>query len=262
MRSVSWGAAVALAGVLLLPAQAMATSSCDGQLGTSRVLEVNPVGLQVGTQHFPQTLDLHDGEVVLTFDDGPHPGTTEQVLKALAHACVHATFFVVGQHAAEHPALLKRIIAEGHTVGHHSQTHPMTLADIPYDKAVADIERGFTADDKAAYGSAGVQPRVPFFRFPGFGSSPELLAYLSKRGIGVFGADLWAGDWNPMTPEEQLTLTMHRLDHAKRGIILFHDTRAQTAKMIPMFLAALKEKGYRVVHIVPAVGAVTASAPD
>ena len=262
MRSVSWGVLAALAGALLSPMPAMATTSCDGQLGTSRVLEVDPVGLQVGTRHFPQTLDLQDGEVVLTFDDGPHPGTTEQVLKALARACVHATFFVVGQHAAEHPALLKRIIAEGHTVGHHSQTHPMTLADIPYDKAVADIERGFTADDKAAYGSAGVQPRVPFFRFPGFGSSPELLAYLAKRGIGVFGADLWAGDWNPMTPEEQLTVTMQRLEHARRGIILFHDTRAQTAKMIPLFLAALKEKGYRVVHIVPAASAVTASAPN
>ena len=262
MGSLSRGVLAILAGALLFPTYAMATSSCDGQLGTSRILEVNPVGLQVGTQHFPQTLDLHDGEVVLTFDDGPHPGTTEQVLKTLAHSCVHATFFVVGNQAAAHPALLKRIIAEGHTVGHHSQTHPMTLADIPYDKAVADIERGFTADDKAAYGSAGVQPRVPFFRFPGFGSSPQLLEYLSKRGIGVFGADLWASDWNPMTPEEQLTLTMHRLDHARRGIILFHDTRSQTAKMIPMFLAALKEKGYRVVHIVPATGAVTASAPD
>lgn len=262
MRSLSRGALAALAGALLLPAYAMAASSCDGQIGTSRVLEVNPVGLQVGTQHFPQTLDLHDGEVVLTFDDGPHPGTTEQVLKALAHACVRATFFVVGAHAAEHPGLLKRIIAEGHTVGHHSLTHPMTLADISYDKAVAEIERGFTADDKAAYGAAGAHPRVPFFRFPGFGSSPELLEYLSKRGVGVFGADLWAGDWNPMTPEEQLTLTMHRLDHAKRGIILFHDTRSQTARMMPMFLATLKEKGYRIVHIVPAAAAVTASVPE
>ncbi|WP_428029872.1 polysaccharide deacetylase family protein [Ancylobacter sp.] len=244
-------AALPLALSLCLAAPARAAPDCAGRLGTSRVMEVDPVGLQVGTKHFPQTLDLADHEVVLTFDDGPLPGTTPAVLKALAHECVRATFFVIGRNAAAHPDLLRREIAEGHTVGHHSMTHPMTLADIPYDKAVADIEKGLKADDKAAYGAAGTRPRVPFFRFPGFGSSPELLAYLGQRGIGVFGADLWASDWNLMTPEAQLTLVMGRLDHAGRGIILFHDTREQTAKMLPAFLSALKEKGYRVVHIVP-----------
>ncbi len=75
---------------------------------------------------------------------------------------------------------MKRILAEGHTLGHHSMTHPMTLADLPFDKAVADIEHGLAADEKAAYGSAGAKPRVPFFRFPGFGSSPALLEYLGN----------------------------------------------------------------------------------
>lgn len=249
----------ALAAIIALPARA--ATSCEGRLGTSRVMEVQAAGLQVGTKHFPQTLDLAEGEVVLTFDDGPHPGTTETVLRALAKECVRATFFLVGRPAAAHPEMVRRIIAEGHTVGHHSQTHPMTLADMPFDKAVADIEKGFASVDKAAYGAAGPHPRVPFFRFPGFGSSPELLDYLAKRGVGVFGADLWAGDWNPMTPEQQLELTLARLEHERRGIILFHDTRAQTAKMIPAFLTALREKGYKVVHIVPA-GVATAAAPN
>lgn len=252
--------AVALYTLAAAPALA-APQDCTGKLGTSRVLEVNPTGLQVGTKHFPQTLDLADKEVVLTFDDGPHPGTTPAVLKALARECVHATFFTIGRNAAAHPDLVRRILAEGHTLGHHSMTHPMTLADIPYDKAVADIEKGIRADDKAAYGSAGARPRVPFFRFPGFGSTPALLDYLKQRGIGVFGADFWAGDWNPMTPEEQLHLVMARLEHEHRGIILFHDTRDQTARMLPLFLAALREKGYRVVHVVPPP-VQTAAAPQ
>ncbi|TSJ61319.1 polysaccharide deacetylase family protein [Starkeya sp. 3C] len=244
--------AIVLAVCGLAAAPALAAQDCEGRLGTSRVMEVDPTGgLQVGTKHFPQTLDLADKEVVLTFDDGPLPGTTPAVLKALARECVRATFFLVGRNAAAHPDLVRRAIAEGHTVGHHSMTHPMTLADMPFDKAVADIDRGLRADDKAAYGVAGARPPVPFFRFPGFGSSPELLDYLKGRGIGVFGADLWASDWNPMTPDEQLKLVMTRLDHAGRGIILFHDTRSQTVKMLPAFLAALKEKGYRVVHVVP-----------
>lgn len=255
-------AVLLVAGFCLWAADAYAAQpSCDGRLGTSRVMELHAAGLEVGTKHFPQTLDLADGEVVLTFDDGPHPGTTESVLRALANECVRATFFLIGRNASAHPALVRRILAQGHTVGHHSQTHPMTLADIPFDKAVADIEKGFVSVDTAAYGASGPHPRVPFFRFPGFGSSPELLKYLADRGVGVFGADLWAGDWNPMTPEQQLTLVMERLDRQRRGIILFHDTRAQTAKMIPAFLAALREKGYRVVHIVPAPMA-TAAAPN
>lgn len=260
MSALSRCTAALLLACGLSASPAFAAGSCEGRLGTSRVMEVQPAGLQVGTKHFPQTLDLAEGEVVLTFDDGPHPGTTNMVLAALARECVHATFFLVGRAAAAQPDLARRIVAEGHTVGHHSQTHPMTLADMPFDKAVADIEKGFASVEKAAYGSASPQLRVPFFRFPGFGSSPQLLDYLAKRGVGVFGADLWAGDWNPMTPDEQLRLVMERLDHQKRGIILFHDTRAQTAKMIPAFLVALREHGYRVVHIVPAP-VVTAVAP-
>ncbi|QIB32345.1 polysaccharide deacetylase family protein [Ancylobacter pratisalsi] len=258
-RSQGFRAALILASCFLSGA-VMAAPGCEGRLGTARVLEVDPHHLQVGTKQFPQTLDLADGEVVLTFDDGPRPGTTSAVLKALAQECTRATFFVVGRNASAHPALLKQILAGGHTLAYHSQTHPMTLADLPFDKAVADIEKGFSATDKAAYGSAGAQPRVPFFRFPGFGSSPALLAYLDKRGVGVFGADLWAGDWNPMTPDQQLKLLMERLDRQRRGIILLHDTRDQTAKMVPAFLVALREKGYRVVHIVPA-GPMTAAAP-
>lgn len=256
---------LALAGAIALgwaaPAGAQGLAGdprCAGKLGTERVLAVDPDGLEVGTKHFPQTLPLADGEVVLTFDDGPEPGTTPAVLKALAAECVHATFFTVGRNAAAHPALMKRILAEGHTLGHHSMTHPMTLADLPFDKAVADIEHGLAADEKATYGGSGAKPRVPFFRFPGFGSSPALLDYLRKRGMGVFGADLWASDWNEMTPEEELKLVMERLAHEKRGILLLHDTRGQTAKMLPAFLAALRQHGYRIVHVVPSGEVATA----
>ncbi|MCK0198995.1 polysaccharide deacetylase family protein [Ancylobacter sp. 6x-1] len=252
--------ALSLAFSLAVASAAAADDRCAGKLGTARILSVDPAGLHVGTKHFPQTLALADHEVVLTFDDGPNPGTTPKMLKILADQCVHATFFVVGRNAQAHPDLVKRIIAEGHTLGHHSMTHPMTLADISYDKAVADIEQGFRADEKAAYGHAGTRLRVPFFRFPGFGSSPELLAYLDTRGIATFGADLWASDWEKQTPEHQLNLVMERLQHAGKGIILFHDTRAQTVAMMPAFLAALQAQGYRVVQPVPVAN--VASAPQ
>lgn len=227
-----------------------------GVLGTSRIMEVavSPgKGLQVGRKSFPHTLPLAPGEVVLTFDDGPWAGTTPAILDALKAECVRATFFLIGQNAQARPALVQRTLAEGHTIAHHSMTHPaVTLAGLSLPAAINEIERGIAADEQAAYGKSGATPRVPFFRFPGFASSPELLDWLDQKGIAVFGADLWASDWNVMTPESQLNLVLQRLDATGGGIILFHDTKKQTAAMIPAFLRALSERGYRVVHIVPA----------
>ncbi|WP_373870032.1 polysaccharide deacetylase family protein [Azorhizobium oxalatiphilum] len=231
-----------------------AAPACPGRpdaLGTARVMAV-PAGVQVGTKSFPGTLPLQPGEVVLTFDDGPWPQTTAAILDALKAECVKATFFLIGQNAKARPELVRREIAEGHTVAHHSMTHPdATLARLPHAAAVREIEAGMAADDLAAYGISGAEPRVPFFRFPGFAATPELLSYLQGRGISVFGADFWASDWNKMTPEQELALVLQRLDAAGRGIVLFHDTKAQTAAMIPAFLRALAQRGYHIVHIVP-----------
>src|ERR1700687_2901887 len=103
----------------------------EGTLGTSRVLEVDAATTpRVGLKSFPQTLPLWDHEVVLTFDDGPWPPTTPKVLAALASECVKATFFVIGKPASEHPDLLRRIAAEGHTIGHHTWLH-RSLMQIP-----------------------------------------------------------------------------------------------------------------------------------
>ena len=113
------------AGVVAALAWAEAVQAADcprkGTLGTSRVLHVDAATTpRVGLKSFPQTLPLADHEVVLTFDDGPWPPTTPKVLAALARECVHATFFLIGKPAAEHPDLVRRIAAEGHTIGHHT----------------------------------------------------------------------------------------------------------------------------------------------
>jgi len=78
---------------------------------------------------------------------------------------------------------------------------------------------------------------------------------MSERHIVVFGADVWASDWNPMSPGQQLRLILGRIDEVGRGIVLFHDTKAQTARMLPAFLRELKRRGYRIVHVVPAPAA-------
>ena len=227
-------------------------------LGTSRVLAVDAATYpRVGLKSFPQTLPLDDHEVVLTFDDGPWPGTTPKVLAALAHECVRATFFLIGKPASEHPGLVRRLAAEGHTVAHHTWTHH-NLKYMKPEAAIGEIDKGIAAVETALHGKATTTPGTPFFRFPFFDTTPATLDALQKRGIAVFGADLWASDWTPMTPAQQLKLLTERLQAARKGIILLHDPKAQTAAMLPAFLRYLRDNRYRVVHLVPA-GAKTVS---
>ena len=245
----------AFAGPALAAAVKPAQCPRAGTLGTSRTLAVDAKATpRVGLKSFPQTLPLADHEVVLTFDDGPWPPTTSRVLAALSRECVHATFFLIGKSASAHPDLVRRIAAQGHSIGTHTWSHP-SLKRIKPDAAVAQIDRGISAVEMALHGKATTTPRTPFFRFPGFESTPATLDLLQSRGIVVFGADLWASDWNKMTPNQELQLITGRLDAAGKGIILFHDTKVQTAAMMPAFLRYLRDHDYHVVHVIPAESA-------
>jgi len=234
------------AALASMPRAGVAADCPPDALGTARVLTVDAgTTPRVGRKHFPATLPLAAKEVVLTFDDGPWPGTTSHVLDVLKRECVRATFFLLGRNVAAHSALVRREIAEGHTVATHTYAHPL-LSHMPVGRAEAEIDRGIAAAN-TALGNAG--PVAPFFRFPGFASNAALLDRLEKRGVVVFGADLWASDWNPMSPGQELALVLQRLHASNGGIVLFHDTQAKTAAMLPEFLRELKRRGYRIVHV-------------
>jgi peptidoglycan-N-acetylglucosamine deacetylase len=252
--------ALALAAVPAAAAPDAAPCPADA-LGTARVLPVDAATTpRLGRKHFAHTLALAPKEVVLTFDDGPEPGTTARILDALRRECARASFFLLGRNAQAHPQLARRELTEGHTVAHHTFSHPL-LNHMPVAAAEAEIDRGFGAVDAALYRRFERVPKTPFFRFPGFASSAALLDRLERRGIVVFGADLWASDWDPMMPQQQLQLVLGRVEANRGGIVLFHDTKAQTAAMLPTFLRALKHRGYRVVHVVPASESGVSPAP-
>jgi peptidoglycan/xylan/chitin deacetylase (PgdA/CDA1 family) len=244
-----------LALALALAPVVATAASCPGNpgaLGTDRTIEVDAKSTpRIGRKQFPSTLPLHARELVLTFDDGPWPGTTPRVLDALKSECVRATFFLLGRNAAAHPQLARRVLAEGHSVGHHSYSHPL-LDRMAVARAEAEIDRGIAADELALYGERRTTPTTPFFRFPGFASNRALLDRMSERGVVVFGADVWASDWIRMTSEQELHLVLSRIEQVGRGIVLFHDTKAQTAQMLPAFLHELKRRGFSIVRVIPA----------
>jgi peptidoglycan/xylan/chitin deacetylase (PgdA/CDA1 family) len=236
------------------------------KLGVARIAHVGTQGgLEVGLKTYAQTIPLADHEVILTFDDGPDAVNTPLVLKALADQCVRATFFAIGRNVDALPGLARREVLEGHTVAYHTYTHPQpTLRYMPEAAARADILKGMIAVEKAAYGQdfsagapndlAGLKLHAPFFRFPGFADTADLRAWFAANNVGIFGVDLWASDWIKMTPEEELKLIMGRLERTHKGMLLFHDNHPWTAAMVPMLLAELKRRGYRVVHMVPGPG--------
>jgi peptidoglycan-N-acetylglucosamine deacetylase len=256
------------------PSTAKAVECGSDKLGTSRIVEVGTQGgLEVGFKTYPKEIPLADHEVILTFDDGPEAATTPQVLKALAVECVRVTFFDIGRKVEATPELARREAAEGHTVAHHTFSHPQpTLRYMGEREARADILRGMIAVEKIVYGadfSAGepqdlsaLKLHTPFFRFPGFADTTDLRAWFAANNVGTFGTDLWASDWIEMTPQVELNLIMARLEAVKRGMILLHDNRQWTADMLPRFLRELKLRGYRVVHMVAGPGpGVTVEAP-
>src|SRR6202163_4827086 len=175
----------ATAVVTMASSAAVLATDCPrkGTLGTSRILSVDAAASpRVGTKNFPQTLPLEDHEVALTFDDGPWPPTTPRVLATLAQQCVRATFFLIGKPASEHPHLVRRIAAEGHTIGHHIWLH-RSLMQIDPSETTEEIDHGISAVEMALHGVATITPSTPFFRFPGFETTPATLDLLQSRRI-------------------------------------------------------------------------------
>ena len=215
-------------------------------LGVSRVVVIDTTGGPgFGFEHFKQLDFLTDKEVVLTFDDGPWPGNTPAVLKALADECTKGVFFPIGKHATYHPEILKQVAAAGHTVGAHTWSHANLNSKKMTDQLAKDeIEKGFSAV-KLALGEAP----APFFRFPELQHGPAAVAYLQSRNVAMFSCDLDSFDFRAKNPEQIINTVMTKLDKQGKGIILMHDFQKHTAEALPTLLRRLKAGGYKVVQM-------------
>jgi peptidoglycan/xylan/chitin deacetylase (PgdA/CDA1 family) len=250
------GASIAVCCLAFLgtAAPAVAATCRNPQaLGTSRTITIAPGEYtKLGDVHYSQfpQLPLRDHEVVLTFDDGPLSPFSDTILDALAHDCVKATFFLIGRQATAFPAIARRIYNDGHTIGTHSQNHPLTFDQMPLASAQREIDDGI-ASVTAALGD----PRAvaPFFRMPGFLRVASVEDYLNSRAITVWSTDVDADDWyKNATPQDIVTKAMTRLEAKKHGILLLHDVHPATAMAVPMLLQELKSRGYKIVQVVPA----------
>ncbi len=260
----SFGASAALLAALGLAAGPAVTqntvtrAACGPKsIGVARTLQIDATaGPRFGQQQYKEAEILVDGEVVLTFDDGPSSIYTPPVIAALDAHCTKATFFMVGSRALAEPRIVRDIIRRGHTVGSHTWSHA-NLRAVGAVRAKDEMELGFSAVSRAAG-----QPIAPFFRFPYLADSRAMMAHAQSRGIAVFSIDADAYDYKTLNPAEVHRGIVNQLTAKRKGIILFHDIQPATAAALPGLLTELKARGFKVVHIVPGAAATTQPAYD
>jgi peptidoglycan/xylan/chitin deacetylase (PgdA/CDA1 family) len=239
--------------VLLGTIAAAANPDCPGNpdaLGTSRTIVVDPrEHPRVGSFQYDETLPLRDRDVVLTLDDAPRPPSL-RALDALAAECVKATYFIIGRHARDHPDILRRIHAAGHTIASHSERHPLSFNRMSVARAETEIDQGI-ASIRAVLGEEA--EIAPFFRIPGLLRGATIERVLAQRGLMLWSTDVMSHDWKRrITVEGIVRRTIDRLEAKGKGILLLHDIHPKTVEALPLIFRELKQRGYRIVHVRPA----------
>src|SRR5690606_6933295 len=180
-------------------------------------------------------------KIALTFDDGPHPDYTPQVLRLLKKYGVQATFFCIGKHAAKFPHLVSELQQQGHTVGNHSFSHASTIDFHNRVAWVTEIQQA----DQAIKQAIGQQPR--FFRPPFGVTTPHLAKAIKDTGHTVIGWRVRPYDTLNRTPERIVSLLLRK---TKPGdIILLHDTHERIIPVLEQLLPKLKERKFEMVTV-------------
>jgi len=175
--------------------------------------------------------------IAMTFDDGPSEKLTPMLLDMLKQRGIHATFFVVGQNAAQYPDILKRAVAEGHEIGNHSWSHPQ-LTHLSMDGVDSQVQK----TNDAIRAAIGHNPTL--IRPPYGATTPALNRYYAQKyGMKVI---LWSVDpldWkyrNSAHVEKEILGQV-----GPGGIVLSHDIHATTVAAMPETLDALIARGYK-----------------
>ncbi|WP_344966868.1 bifunctional polysaccharide deacetylase/glycosyltransferase family 2 protein [Streptosporangium fragile] len=225
-----------------------------------RARRSGPVLNLTGNQ--PDSVRLPARTVALTFDDGPDPRWTPQLLDVLKRHGAKATFFTVGARIAENPELTRRILAEGHEIGNHTYAHA-DLAAVPDWRLRMEL----SLTQKALAGATGMNTRL---MRPPYSSSPSAITgpqWTSLRAIGAEGylvvlTDLDTKDWSRPGTEQ---LVRAGLPRGGRGaVIMMHDSggdRSQTVAAVDRLLTRLAEQKYRATTVTSALGMPSAHTP-
>jgi peptidoglycan-N-acetylglucosamine deacetylase len=182
--------------------------------------------------------------VAITFDDGPNPLYTPQILEIFSEAKAKATFFMIGEQMKSHPEVVKQVAEGGHEIGNHTFSHPK-LSQLSVEDCLEEIEQ----TEKLAEELAGRKPVV--FRPPYFDYNQDTVSLLQQKGYPMIGAvNLEAQDWEQPGVEHILGKSRDVVENG--SILIFHDgygDRSQTIEAVRMLVSELISQDYQLVTV-------------
>jgi cellulose synthase/poly-beta-1,6-N-acetylglucosamine synthase-like glycosyltransferase/peptidoglycan/xylan/chitin deacetylase (PgdA/CDA1 family)/spore germination protein YaaH len=192
------------------------------------------------------------GRIALTFDDGPDPRYTPAILDILREKHAQATFFIIGLNADLHPALLQRILDEGHELGNHTFTHP-DVSQVSHEQFRLEVnatERLF----EARLGRRSLLFRPPYAEDiePETPDQVEPLLFISRRGYYTIGIGIDPSDWQSPGVDTIVTNTLEGARAHRGQVVLLHDSggeRDQTVAALPKIIDGLRAEGFELTTV-------------
>ena len=191
----------------------------------------------------PRDLGPGAGGLAITFDDGPHPEGTPEMLELLAHARARATFFMIGEQVARRPELAAEVAAAGHRIALHGHRHRLQLR-LSAATVQEDLRRGREAIAQAN----GI---VPTLHRPPYGIySADGLECVRAGGMKPLLWSRWGKDWRKLTTPQRIAFRITR-ELAPGDVILLHDadfysshgSHRRTAQALRLILADAQRRG-------------------
>ncbi|SFB02037.1 MULTISPECIES: polysaccharide deacetylase family protein [unclassified Bacillus (in: firmicutes)] len=194
-------------------------------------------------------------EVVLSFDDGPDPTYTPQILDILDKNNIKGTFFIVGENALLHPELIKKMHKEGHEIGNHTFTHPDVTSITPFQ-----MKMELNANQRLFQQITGHS--MTLFR-PTYEADTELstnnehvpILQAQDMGYTMVGESIDSNDWQTISSNEIVNRVLAQVTEG--NVILLHDAggdRSNTVKALPIIIEELKKCGYTFTTVADLIG--------
>ncbi|WP_019637500.1 polysaccharide deacetylase family protein [Paenibacillus fonticola] len=187
--------------------------------------------------------------VAFTFDDGPNPVYTHQLLDIFRQASSKATFYMIGNQIEQHRELVRTVVSEGHEIGNHTYTHPY-MSRLCEQECINEV----VWTEELIIETVGVKPQT--FRPPYFDYNEQAAQFIRSRGYTIVGAvNGEAMDWEQPGVQHIVDKTKEKVSPG--SVLLFHDgfgDRSQTVEAVRILVRELLAEGYRLVTVSDLIG--------
>jgi cellulose synthase/poly-beta-1,6-N-acetylglucosamine synthase-like glycosyltransferase/peptidoglycan/xylan/chitin deacetylase (PgdA/CDA1 family) len=264
LRALRWMVAVVavllLGNLLLVQAYAAGGFAPDGSQSPqdnagvpAAIRDGGPIIDTIGSE--PRSYRMPPGVIALTFDDGPDPMWTPQILDVLARHQVGATFFVVGSQVARHPDIARRLVDEGHEIGDHTFSHPDLEGLSGWRRDLEDSQTQMAIAQAAGVTTAMMRP--PYSSFPNAldDAGWAMVVDAGRRGYLTVLSDTDSRDW--ALPGVDAIVRNATPANGAGAVVLFHDgggDRAQTVAALDRFIPQMRQQGYQFAPVSSALG--------